>query len=193
MNLNLHPLSPLTSPGPFTVGDYYRMAEVGILNEDSCVELLDGHVLRLAPKTPAHAACVMRLNHLLQPRVGAAAIVSVHNPVRLDQRSEPEPDITLLHPRRDYYASGHPGPADVFLIIEVADTAVAYDREVKLPFYAEAKGPEVWLVSLPGDAIQVYRDPRDGRYADVRTLRRGETMVPLAFPDLALRVDEILG
>jgi Uma2 family endonuclease len=105
----------------------------------------------------------------------------------------PQPDVCLVLPRPDFYQNAHPEARDVLLAVEVADTSLDRDRGRKLPAYAAAGIPEAWLVNLPGDVVEVYREPREGRYTDARTAGRGETIAPLAFPDLALRVDEILG
>src|SRR5689334_7852246 len=116
----------------FTVDDYTRMADAGILSEDDRVELIEGAVVEMSPFRRLHAACVDRLNAWLNRLLGASAIVRVQSPIRLSDYSEPQPDIALLRPRADFYASGHPGPRDVLLVIEVADTSLDYDRGVKL-------------------------------------------------------------
>jgi Uma2 family endonuclease len=148
----------------FTVDEYYRMGEAGIFGEDDRVELLDGHIYVMSPIGSEHAACVRRLNRLFQGRAGEQVLVSIQNPVRLGHDSEPEPDLALLHPRDDAYASEHPGPEDVIIVVEVADTSLQFDRDIKLPLYAAADLPEVWLVDLEADTIHVYRDPSDDRY-----------------------------
>jgi Uma2 family endonuclease len=177
----------------FTVKEYYLMAKAGILGEDDRVELIDGEIVEMAPIGSRHAARVKRLIQLLSQRVGSSAIVSAQDPVRLSEHSEPQPDIALLRPRDDFYASAHPGPQDVLLIIEIADTSIDYDRQVKVPLYARAGIPEYWLVDLPGQRIEVYRDPAAGEYRQVRLVRQGERLVPEAFPSLELSADDILG
>jgi Uma2 family endonuclease len=111
----------------------------------------------------------------------------------VDEYSEPQPDITLLRPRKDYYRRAHPTPGDVFLVIEVADTSVEYDRNVKLPLYARAEIPEAWLVVLPKDLIEVHSEPKGGKYQKVQRLKRGKTVASSTLPDLKLNVDDILG
>ena len=143
----------------FTVAEYDRMAASGILTEDDCVELLDGEIDVMTPIGGRHAACVNRLNRLLGRQVGEAALVSVQHPVRLSTLSEPGPDIALLRPRADDYAQDHPSASDVLLLIEVADTSLDTDRAVKLPLYAQALAPEVWLVDLVADQIHRYTEP----------------------------------
>lgn len=177
----------------FTVDEYYRMAAAGILTEDDRVELLEGEIVEMTPIAPRHAGAVKRLNSLFAARLGTRAIVSVQDPVRLSAESEPQPDLALLRPRRDFYRSSHPGPGDVLLIIEVADASVEGDHRVKVPLYAKAGIPEVWLFDVNADRIEVYRTPTPDGYRDVRILRHGESLAPEAFADLALTVDDLLG
>src|SRR5918912_896850 len=155
----------------FNVSEYYRMAEAGILTADDRVELIEGEIVQMSPIGSLHAACVRRLNQLLQRLLGHAAVISVQDPVRLSDFSEPEPDVALLKPRADFYAHQHPTPDDVLLIIEVADTTVLYDRNVKVPLYARAGIPEVWLVDLQQDLIEVYARPTSGAYQVQRQAR----------------------
>ncbi len=178
----------------FTVDEVRRMAQVGILHEDDRVELLDGQIVEMTPIGTRHAACVNRLNQLFVPLLASRrASVSIQNHVVLGKHQAPQPDVALLRFRADGYQTQDPGPADVLLVIEVADTTVASDRKRKIPLYARAGISEAWLVSLPADGIEIYRAPRSGQYRDARTGRRGETITPLAFPDLRLLVDDILG
>ena len=177
----------------FTVDDYYRMAQAGILDEDSRVELIDGDVIAMSPLGPSHAGEVDRLNRVFQRRVEDRAIVRVQNPVRLNPRSEPQPDLTLLRPRDDFYRTAHPEPADVLLLIEVMDSSASYDRGTKLGLYAREGIAEVWLIDLNGDRVEVYRRPDGERYADALICERGQAIAPLAFPDLRLEADDILG
>jgi Uma2 family endonuclease len=177
----------------FTVEEYYRMAEAGILSPDERVELIDGEIVAMAAIGSRHAACVNRLNRLLTQRVGDRAVVSVQNPIRLSQYSEPQPDLALLRPRADFYALAHAEPGDVLLVIEVADTSVGFDRAVKIPLYAQAGIAEAWLVDLTNAWLTVYRRPTSQGYADAQQLQRGQSLAIEAFPDIALLVDDILG
>jgi Uma2 family endonuclease len=169
------------------------MAEAGVLGEDDRVELIGGEILDMSPIGRRHTACVKRLNRLLSRLVGDAAIVSVQDPVLLSEHDEPEPDLALLRPRPDFYASVDVTPDAVLLVIEVADSSVEYDRQVKAPLYARGRIPELWIVDLVRDHVAVYRDPTSGGYGTTRVARRGETISPSAFAELTIAVDEILG
>jgi Uma2 family endonuclease len=177
----------------FSVSDYYRMAEIGILAEDDRVELIEGEVVEMSPVGSRHAGCVKRLNTLVSEQLGRRAVVSVQDPIRLDDYSEPEPDVALLRPREDFYAKGHPTAGDVLLIIEVAESSDRYDREAKAPIYARAGIPEMWVVSLSTDAVHQYANPLNGRYQKHDEFKRGESMSPVLLPDLTLEIGEILG
>ena len=175
----------------FTVDEYYRMAEAGILCEDDRVELIEGEIVEVAPIGSRHAACVDSLNQAFSERVGERAIVRVQNPVRLSIRTEPEPDIVLARPRPDRYRQAHPGPADVLLLIEVADTSLAYDRRVKIPMYARAGIVEVWLVDLKGQVVLRYADPHEGAYRLTERVGRGQRLTALNLPGLEIAVDDL--
>jgi len=177
----------------FTVDEYHRMAEAGILTEDERVELLDGWIVPMSPIGSPHAGCVNRLTRLLTGLLRDSAVVSVQNPVVLNDLWEPEPDVAVLDFRADGYSQAHPRPPDVRLIVEVADSSTEKDRRIKLPAYAEALVPEVWLVNLPAERIEVYQDPAAGRYATRRIIGRGASLSPLRLPDVALAADEVLG
>ncbi len=177
----------------FTVDEYHRMAEAGVFHEDDRVELIDGQVVEMTPVGPRHAVCVDRLNGRLSRLVGDSAIVRVQSPVVLGQRAEPEPDLTLLRPPFERYQEVHPGPAEIMLVIEVADTSVEHDRDVKIPLYARAGVPEVWLVDLSARRIEVYRNPAGGSYAEVTSISPSETLTPLLLPDARLSAADVLG
>jgi Uma2 family endonuclease len=177
----------------FTVDEYHRISQAGILSEDDRVELIEGEIIKMSPIGKLHASCVKRLNAILNRRIGQFAIISIQDPIRLNDYSEPEPDIALLKLRDDFYSQQLPAADDVLLIVEVADTSVEYDRTVKLPLYARAGIPETWLANLPADKVEVHSEPVNGIYQKVRELRRGEGLSPEAFPTLVLKVEEILG
>ena len=175
----------------FTVHDYHRMGEAGILHEDDRVELIEGEIVEMAAIGTRHFSCVNRLTRLLVMGVGEEAVVSVQNPVRLNEQTEPQPDITMIRPRD--YTQSLPVPEDVLLLVEVSDTTLAYDRDVKLPLYARAGIGEVWIVNLPARTIEQYTDPSCDRYRCVDHKRGGQKLQPAALADLAPTVDEILG
>jgi Uma2 family endonuclease len=175
-----------------TVDEYERMVDSGALTENERVELIRGEIVPKMPIGPKHAACLKRLIRLLSRRLGDSAIVGSQDPVRLID-SEPEPDISLVRPRSDFYASGHPRPDDIFLITEVADSSLDDDRNIMRPLYAEAGIAEFWIVNIPEERLEVYRGPRpDGRYSDVQTLGRGQSTGILGLPGIVVGVDEVL-
>ena len=176
----------------FTVDEYHRMGEAGIFHEDDRVELIRGQVVQMSPIGHRHAGCVTYLTHALLSLLGQKALVRVQNPVTVDRFGELQPDLAVVRPDPTFYRRAHPVPDDVLLMIEVADTSVEYDRNEKLPLYAETGLQEVWLVNLPANTVEVHREPKDGRYTDVRTARRGDTVSPSAFPGVTLEAGEIL-
>ena len=182
---------PLTTRR-FTVDEYHRMGRAGVFHEGDRVELLEGQIVEMSPIGDRHASCVRRLNRLFARSVLDLAVIDVQNPVVLDEHNAPQPDLALLKLSADGYPT-HPRAPDVLLIIEVADTSVPYDRDVKVPLYAAAGIPEVWLINLTDDAVMLYRDLVGGRYATVRTARRGETVASLRVPSAPLRVEDVLG
>jgi Uma2 family endonuclease len=177
----------------FSADEYHRMAEAGILSEDDRVELIDGEVVRVSPIGHTHGSCVKRLNSILNRRIGLLAIVSVQDPIRLNDYSEPEPDICLLKLSDNFYASGTPTASDVLLVIEVSDSSVDFDRKVKVPLYAKAGIPEVWLAVVQQDRIEAYGQLVDGSYQTIRIVRRGESLSPERLPELVITAEEILG
>jgi Uma2 family endonuclease len=177
----------------FTIDDYYRMADAGIFAPDDRVELIRGEVVEMSSIRAPHAACVDRLNRMFLERAGEQAHIRIQNPVRIPPDSEPEPDVVLARPRPGGYADRHPEPGEVFLLVEVCETSLHYDREVKGPLYAEAGVPEVWLVDLEHRTVEVYREPETGSYRRVVTAKPGESLAPVLLTDVGLKVDEILG
>jgi Uma2 family endonuclease len=175
----------------FTVDDYARMLETGILSEDDRVELIDGEVRAMSPIGSVHAAIVKRLIAILTRLLGDSAIVSVQDPIRLNDYTEPEPDVAVLRLRDDYYAQGHPHPDNVLLVIEVADTSLDYDRDEKLPRYAAANLVETWLIDVAGQTVEQYWQPRNGKYLLKRLVERGDTIVAQSLPNLQIVVDRV--
>lgn len=177
----------------FTVEEYERMVEVGILTENDRVELVEGNITEMAAKGNRHAGCVRRINALFFRKVGSSAIVSVQDLVRVGERSELEPDIALLRPREDFYASAHPLPDDVLLLVEVSDTTLSYDHGLKLALYAAASIREVWIVNLVDEIVEMYALPKSGKYQETKEARRGEMVEAGGVPGLVVGVDDILG
>jgi Uma2 family endonuclease len=173
--------------------EYYAMAEAGILKPEDRVELIEGEIYRMGPIGNRHAGCVNRLLRRFAVLMAAdRAVLSPQNPVNLTDISEPQPDITVLRPRQDFYGDAHPTPEDVLLLIEVADSSIGFDRGTKLPLYARCGIPEAWLIDLVKKTLEVHRDPgRDG-YRQVQRLRDGDRIAPLAFPDFEITVESIL-
>ncbi len=175
----------------FTVEQYHEMIEHGIFREDEPIELIRGEIIRKLPIGNPHAATVNRLNRLLSKLIHDDAMISIQNPIWLAD-SEPEPDVAILIYREDLYASRRPGAEDVLLLIEVADSSLAYDRDIKGSVYAEAGICEYWIVNLNHATVEVYRDPQsDGRFATVITARRGEILSPLKVAGLSIEVNAI--
>jgi Uma2 family endonuclease len=176
----------------FTVDEYYRMAEIGILSEDDRVELIEGEIIDMAPMGDRHANCLRRLDTLLNRRLRETALVSTQCPIHINDLTEPEPDIALLKMRDDFYAE-HPRAQDVLVAIEVSYPSTEYDRGVKLPLYARAGITEAWLVDLIEETIEVYTQPVNGEYRRTERVKRGEPMASLAVPGLELAVNDVLG
>ena len=176
----------------FTVHDYHRMVDAGILSEDDRVELIHGEVLAMSPIGPRHSAAVLRATQALVRIVGDRAIVGVQGSVRLDEYDEPQPDLYLLRPKDDFYASGHAGTRDIFLIIEGADSSLEYDRTIKLNLYAETGVPEYWIADLQNDCIVMYSDPHQDIYRKIRQFRRGDMAAPQLLPECRIPIDALL-
>jgi Uma2 family endonuclease len=173
----------------FTVDDYARMRETGILTEDDRVELLDGEIYIMSPIGPLHVAIVNKLNKILGVRVGDRGIISIQNPIRLDKLGEPQPDIAILHPRDDFYTQALATPDDILLVIEVADTTLEYDREQKLPRYAQAHISEVWIVDVAAQTIEQHTQPYQGVYTQVRKVLFGSEITSSIMSDISFTTD----
>lgn len=175
----------------FTVDEYERMAEVGILTEDDHVELIHGEIITMSPVGPRHVDSVAILSRLLTFAVPDDVLVLVQSPIRLPDTTEPEPDIALVHFAR--YRRTLPEPSDVFVLIEVSDSTCEYDRNTKLPLYAAAGIPEAWLVDIAADRVERHTEPAADGYQLIRHFGRGTVVESVAIPMLAISVDEILG
>jgi Uma2 family endonuclease len=183
----------ITTKHPLTVDFYLQMLEQGILQEDDCVELLNGELFDMSPVGSSHAAVVDRLNFRLNQMAGTLAIVRVQSPIRLNNYNMPEPDIALLRPREDFYADAHPGPEDIMLIVEVSDISLAYDTDRKLPAYGAAGSPEVWIINLNDRCIDRHVTPTSHGYRLRERLVPGDRFAARGLPDASLAVSDILG
>lgn len=160
---------PLLRRHRINVDEYHRMAEVGLLAPDARVELIQGEVIDMAPIGTRHGAVVDALARLLIRAVNDHAIVRVQGSIRLDRHSEPQPDLSILKPRKDFYRDVHPTATDVLLIIEVSDTTLRYDRNIKAPLYASHGVPEVWLIDVNSKVLQRMQHPAGNAYATTST------------------------
>lgn len=168
------------------------MGETGVLRPDARVELLEGRILDRSPIGAFHGGVTTFLNALFTAAARGRWLTAVQNPVRLDDHSEPQPDLALLRPARDFYRRRHPTAEDVFLLVEVSDTSLAMDVEDKLPAYGRAGIPEVWIVNLNDETIEVYREPHFAGYASKTVLSAAGQASPARFPDVIVDVAEVL-
>jgi len=177
----------------FTVDKYEKMIETGILGEDDHVELIRGEILKKEPIGLRHAACVARLVAIFATRLGTSVIVWPQNPIRIEGHSMPEPDVALLKPSANFYSQARPTPSDVLLLVEVADSSVARDKSAKAPLYAEAGVPELWIVNLIENVIEVYSQPTNGTYQKVLSARSNDSLTIQIGHTEAISVLEVLG
>ncbi len=169
-----------------TVDDYHRMGEVGLIGPDERVELIEGEIIDMAPIGSDHASVVNKLNSLLVQAVKGKAILSVQNPVRLSNRTEPEPDFAVLKLRDDFYSKQLPTASDTLLIIEISNTSERYDREIKLPLYATHRVPEVWVISIEQKTLSIYRSPIGERYRHEETTNAPDFISLSALPAVSV-------
>jgi Uma2 family endonuclease len=185
--------NPWVARRALTVAEYHRMGEVGILTERDRVELIEGELVAMSPISSQHSGTVNGLTRLLVRVVGDSGVVSVQNPVQLDDRSEPEPDFAVLRPRADDYRQSTPRPDDVLLVIEIASTSLDYDRAVKRPLYASHGIPELWIVNLASGEVEVCRTPVADHYASVSRVGRDDVLEPSLLPGAIIPVAALLG
>ena len=177
----------------FTVQEYHLMIEAGVFANNDRVELIEGEIIEMAAIGIRHATCVRRLIRRFSVIPEEIAILDVQDPIQLTERTEPQPDLVLLQPRTDYYATAHPMPSEVLLLMEVSDSTIDFDRNVKVPNYARSGIQEVWLWDLEDNCLEVYREPMANGYGLMQRFEQGEMVSPLAFPDFEVSVDWILG
>jgi Uma2 family endonuclease len=177
----------------FTVNDYYSMAEAGIIGPDERVELVEGEIIQMSPIGHRHGVRVVRASTMFFEAFGRKAVISTQGTLRLNKRTEFEPDLVVFKPRADFYVSGRAKPADVLLVVEMADSSLSSDRKIKIPLYAAAGIPEVWIQDIENDLLLVYRDPREENYATSLELQRNESVSPNAFPEIRFSIDDLFG
>ena len=176
----------------FSVKEYYRMAETGVLRPNARVELLNGQIFDSSRITPMRAAVTRRLANRFFKLPEKCCVISIRNPVQLDDFSEVQPELVLIKYRSDYYKTSHPQPEDVFLLVEVSDSTLEMDQAEKIPAYGRAGVAEVWIVNLNDATVEVYREPHFTGYGGKTILRAGDSIAPLAFPDAVVDVAELL-
>ena len=177
----------------FTIDDYYRMAEAGILKPEDRVELIEGEIVEMSPIGNRHAGCVNRINDLFTFLFRGKAIVTVQNPARLNEYNELQPDIILAKPRSDYYSSRHPTSQDIYLVVEIADTTLRKDRNLKLPIYSRLGIAELWIGDLQHDRLLVFRNPAGNSYKTSLTFHRGDSLSVAFFRENTFKVEDLLG
>jgi Uma2 family endonuclease len=185
-------VSALLQRHRLTIDDVYKMLEVGILNEGDRLELIEGELIDLPPMGPLHAGVGEYLEDTLRSALHQVAYVRIQKPVRLDQNNELETDISVIKHADDYYRSRHPLPTDVYLLIEIADSSLRKDRQIKLPLYARHNIPEVWIVNLEGKKLEVYRQPLPDKaeYSVITHYSDGK-VAPEKYPEAQIAVLEI--
>jgi Uma2 family endonuclease len=184
-------IEPVIMRRRITVEEYEVMYEAGVFKPDERLELINGEILKVAPMNAPHMAHVARLSRIFIETLGRKATVFTQLPVVLSEDSEPEPDLSILRWRSDDYFSAKPSAQDVYAIIEVASTSLVYDRRVKLPLYARAGVPEVWIVKVQERELEVYRNPRGEAYSESRVLKPSDKIALLAFPDVEILLSEV--
>lgn len=176
----------------FTVDDYYKMIDLGMIKDVERAEIIEGELIKQMPIGNRHATCVKKLSEILRDELGKSVTYSIQDPVWLDEFNEPQPDLALLKRRDDFYGGKKPMAEDVLLLIEVSDSTLDYDRNRKVPLYAKHEIPEVWLVNLMNGTVEVHCQTRDYSYNIVKIYRRGEEIESDILPNLKLPVDNIL-
>jgi Uma2 family endonuclease len=184
--------APLTvSRRLLTVEEYHKIGRAGVLGEDDRIELIDGEMIKMAPIGSRHVAKLNRFARFLYRSVGEEAIISIQNPIVLPPHNEPQPDIALLKPRSDDYETKLPGVEDVLLLIEIADTTMAYDRDAKIPIYARQGIAEVWLLDVQTQSLSIFLDPGPKGYRRLLTPGRSDTITPSLLPNVKIQLTDL--
>jgi Uma2 family endonuclease len=195
MSAVLNDFQPVMAPHKkLKVSEYHLMGQVGILHEDDRIELIEGEIINMSPIGPFHSSLASLIFRRLGYRVEGRAIPWSQSPIHFGLNSEPQPDFALLRHRADGYRNVLPKAADVLLLVEIADSSVYYDREVKLPLYARHSIPEYWIINIPEQRVEIYSEPdiERARYRQVSIISQG-VLAPACFPDVAFDVGEIFG
>ncbi len=177
----------------FTIEDWHKIEEMGLFSPETQAELIEGEIIEMGPIDSSCTEHVNQLNHLFNKRITSSEIVSVQNPVILNNYFEPQPDLTVLRHEPDFYSEKHPTPEDILLLIEVSDSTLVYDRNDKKWLYARCNILEYWVVNLKDDCIEVHLNPHAQDYALIHIMRRGEIITPSKLPHISLAVSDILG
>lgn len=184
--------APLTIPRRLlTLDEYHTIGAAGVLKEDDRIELIEGEMIEMAPIGSRHVAKVNWLAHLFSQCVGDHAIVSVQNPIALPPHNEPQPDIALLKPRADYYEGKLPGAEDIMLVVEVADTTLAYDRDSKMPIYARHGIVEAWLVDIQARMLSIFLEPGAKSYQRLLNPAESESVTPVLLPNVVIQLTDL--
>jgi len=187
-------LTPIAAPPQtvkFTVEQFYLMHEKGIFTESDRLELIDGEIKIMSPIGIKHAVCVARLNKRFESKLGGNAIIWVQNPIDLGIRSQSQPDLAILKFRKDFYEEALPTPADILLIIEIADSSLEYDRDVKAPLYATSGIPEMWLFDVNNKMIAGFSHPSESGYKQINQYESGDRLTMQMFPDMFFDWEEL--
>jgi Uma2 family endonuclease len=175
-----------------SVQDYHRMVEAGILSADERVELIEGQLYTMAAKGTAHSAAITRIDRVLSQRLAGRALLRFQDPVQLNDFSEPEPDVAIVHLDPLDYEDHHPTPTEIFWLIEVADSTLRRDRDLKIPVYGHSGIQEYWILDVQERCLYVFQDPKQDGYGTEQKLLEQDSIAPLAFPDCRIQVGEFL-
>jgi Uma2 family endonuclease len=175
----------------WTVDEYHRMSETGILDRDERVELIDGQIISMSAKNPPHAATNLCAADYLRNLLAGLALIRIQDPVTLSTNSEPEPDIAVVQIDPRLYQDIHPAPANIFLLIEIADTTLETDRKRKAPAYAKAGIADYWILDVNTRQVYVFREPGEENYRQETVFNEDDVLSMLAFPDIEVQISQL--
>ncbi|MGK7873326.1 MAG: Uma2 family endonuclease [Xenococcaceae cyanobacterium] len=175
----------------WTVEEYHRMTEAGVLSPDERVELLEGQIISMAAKNPPHAATNLCAANILNSLLARKALVRIQDPITISSISEPEPDLAVVRPDPQFYLDHHPTPEEIFLIVEIADTTLERDRTSKAPAYARARIPDYWVLDVNTRQVHVFRQPGAENYQQETILEEDATISLLAFPEIKIQIEQL--